>query len=101
MPSRSEGLPMAMLEAMSCGCVPVISNVGNVKDAAHDGENAFVVDDYLDIEAFVDRIHQLLDDEELRNEMSKNCVKLILEKYTLEKQTEIAKNIINYGENLK
>ena len=48
MPSRSEGLSMAMLEAMACGCVPVVSNVGNMTEAAHHGINSFVVEDYID-----------------------------------------------------
>jgi glycosyltransferase involved in cell wall biosynthesis len=29
--SDFEGLPLALLEAMSCGCVPIVSNVGGIK----------------------------------------------------------------------
>jgi glycosyltransferase involved in cell wall biosynthesis len=29
--SDFEGLPLALMEAMSCGCVPVVSNVGGIK----------------------------------------------------------------------
>ena len=32
MTSEFEGLPIALLEAMSCACVPVVSNVGGIKD---------------------------------------------------------------------
>lgn len=30
--SRSEGLPNALMEAMSCGCVPVVTNVGGMPE---------------------------------------------------------------------
>jgi glycosyltransferase involved in cell wall biosynthesis len=35
--SDFEGLPLALLEAMSCGCVPVVSNVGGIKQLDFDG----------------------------------------------------------------
>ncbi|MBK7626714.1 MAG: glycosyltransferase family 4 protein [Bacteroidales bacterium] len=63
MPSRSEGLPTAMLEAMSCGCVPVMSNVGNIKEAAIHNFNAKVIDRYDDVLGFTENIRDLLVDE--------------------------------------
>jgi len=35
--SDFEGLPLALLEAMSCGCVPVVSDVGGIRQLAFDG----------------------------------------------------------------
>ena len=35
--SDFEGLPLALMEAMSAGCVPVVSNVGGIKQLAFDG----------------------------------------------------------------
>lgn len=100
MPSRSEGLSMAMLEAMAFGCVPIVSNVGNMTDAAFDGINSFVIDDYMDIDSFVDKIQFLLENPDKRDEMAKNAIELVIERYSLVPQTEIAKKIIDFGENL-
>ncbi len=35
--SDFEGLPLALMEAMSAGCVPVVSNVGGIKQLEFDG----------------------------------------------------------------
>ena len=36
-----EGLPNAMVEAMSAGLVPLVSAVGNVPSCLEDGKNGF------------------------------------------------------------
>lgn len=35
--SDFEGLPLALLEAMSCGCIPVVSDVGGIRQLSFDG----------------------------------------------------------------
>ena len=89
LPSRSEGLPTSMLEAMACGCVPVVSDVGNIRDAVLHSENAFLVDDYMDIELFARYIFKLLSDENLRTGMALKCISTVNNKYTPERQSEI------------
>ncbi len=42
--SRSEGLSIAMLEAMAAGAVPVVADVGDLRDAIRPGENGFIVE---------------------------------------------------------
>jgi glycosyltransferase involved in cell wall biosynthesis len=44
MPSRFEGLPMALLETMASGCVAVVSNRGSIPTAVDDGHNGFLVE---------------------------------------------------------
>jgi glycosyltransferase involved in cell wall biosynthesis len=40
--SRWEGVSIALLEAMVGGLVPVVSNVGDMADVVHDGDNGFI-----------------------------------------------------------
>ncbi|MFR3588689.1 PssE/Cps14G family polysaccharide biosynthesis glycosyltransferase [Eisenbergiella massiliensis] len=42
LPSYNEGLPMAILEAMSYGLSIVSTNIGSIGEAVHNGENGFL-----------------------------------------------------------
>ena len=95
MPSRSEGLASAMLEAMSCGCVPVVSDVGNMTDAAKHAFNAYVVSDHMDVEGFTNYIEKLLRNEELRLEIAKNGSEFVRDHYSLQVMTEIFEGMIS------
>jgi len=43
MSSEFEGLPVALLEAMSMECTPVCTAVGGIPQAVHDGRNGYLV----------------------------------------------------------
>lgn len=45
LPSESEGVPTAMLEAMACGTIPVATPVGGVPDILVDNETGFLLPD--------------------------------------------------------
>lgn len=40
-----EGLPISLLEALSCGCIPICTPVGGIKDVIIDGENGYLSED--------------------------------------------------------
>jgi glycosyltransferase involved in cell wall biosynthesis len=42
--SRTEGLPISLLEAMSLGLIPIVPNVGGIPDAVKDGKSGFLFD---------------------------------------------------------
>jgi glycosyltransferase involved in cell wall biosynthesis len=65
MTSRVEGLPMAMIEALSCGVPVVLPDVGDVTTVARDGENAWIVRQ-PSADAYADAIATLLSDEARR-----------------------------------
>jgi glycosyltransferase involved in cell wall biosynthesis len=56
-PSRSEGLPNTLCEAMACGCIPVGTNVDGIPTAI--GDTGFIVP-LGDMEALVDGLKRAL-----------------------------------------
>jgi glycosyltransferase involved in cell wall biosynthesis len=45
MPSNFEGLPIALLESLACGCVPVVSRLPGITDSAvHDSETGLLAE---------------------------------------------------------
>lgn len=48
-----EGMPIAMLEAMACGAIPVVTRLGAIPSVIRHGENGFIADPG-DIDGFVE-----------------------------------------------
>lgn len=74
--SKGEGFPVSLLEAMSCGCVPVVSNVGDIVDVIKQGINGYVFNDVDDETELAECLIHLLCDEELMGKMSKEARKI-------------------------
>jgi glycosyltransferase involved in cell wall biosynthesis len=64
-PSRYEGLPLVLLEAMVSGCTIVATGVGSILDALQDGETGLVVP-VDDADALADALRRLRNDPALR-----------------------------------
>ncbi len=70
--SDSEGLSLALMEAMMTGLPAVVSHVGDLGDLVDDGVNGFLVDDRQP-QAFAERILRILADRETLKEFSRRA----------------------------
>lgn len=71
-PSWSEGLSVAVLEAMSHGVPVVVSDVGGMSEVVEDGVTGFLVKPG-DVDAVEAAIRRLLGDEELRMKLGESA----------------------------
>ncbi len=77
-PSRGEGLPGVLMEAMCCGLSVVTSNIPCIPDLVEDGKNGFLCK-LDDNECLGARLKQLLDNPELRKKVGAAGVEKIKE----------------------
>lgn len=84
LPSYSEGLPYALLEAMAAGVVPVVTPVGAVPEAVRAGEHGLFVEP-RDAEAIAQAIASLAADRGALARMSAACRRRAAERYSLER----------------
>ena len=68
LPSRFEGFPLVLLEAMLAGLPVVATDVGSVAEAVQDGETGLLVPPD-DVQALNEALHTLLDDPDLRRKL--------------------------------
>jgi len=68
LPSKNEGLPMSVLEAMARGIPTVATAVGGVPQVIEDGVNGFLID-VDDVGALSDKLAILLADSRLRKKI--------------------------------
>ncbi|HLO18740.1 MAG TPA: GT4 family glycosyltransferase PelF [Anaerolineales bacterium] len=84
MSSRSEGMPMALLEAMGFGLPVVITRVGGLEEVVEDQTQGLLVPPE-DPQELAKAILKLLHDPVLCSNMGKNARQRIEEKYTTER----------------
>ncbi|MFT5387340.1 MAG: glycosyltransferase involved in cell wall biosynthesis [Candidatus Omnitrophota bacterium] len=73
MASKSEGLPMVLIEAMDQGLPCVAPNIGDIKDVIRHGENGYLIEGD-DINEYVEKCERLLSDEELYKELAGGAI---------------------------
>lgn len=83
LPSDSEGMPAALLEALACGIPAITTPISGCRDCVRDGINGFVVEPNL--EDIAEKMEVLLSDVRLREEMSLNARRTVEELYLGEK----------------
>jgi glycosyltransferase involved in cell wall biosynthesis len=81
LPSRFEGFPLALLEAMLARVPVVATDVGSVSEAVRNGETGVLVPPE-DVDALAAAITRLLRDETVRRELREKGRELVLERFT-------------------
>jgi len=96
LPSTSgpESFSIVVSEAMASGKPVIASNLPGVRDIVITGKTGLLVPS-KDSEALADAIIKLLNDEYLARKMGLNGRKIVEEKYTWKKATEMTENIYN------
>ena len=81
--SDFEGTSISMLEAMSHGCVPVVTDVSGTKAVIQDGINGLIVP-IGDMATMADRIEGLMDDRQTLEAMGRAAHVAVADKYSFE-----------------
>jgi glycosyltransferase involved in cell wall biosynthesis len=92
MPSRFEGLPMTLLEAMAMGLPVVASNLDGIAEVVADGREGFLVDPG-DTASFVDRISRILENPALATDFATHARKKIEARFSVERMTSAVEAI--------
>lgn len=83
MPSYFEGLPMALLECMSYGVVPVVTPVGSIPQVVTNGRNGLLTK-VKDVDSIVEAIKKLATDRALLYSMGQEARTTILNNFSTE-----------------
>ena len=87
LPSREEGMPRALMEAMAMGIAPIATRVGGVPEVVDDREAGLLVS-YQDVEAGFQALDQLVGSGEMRTGFSAASRKTIVDRYSLKKMVD-------------
>lgn len=75
-PSRHEGCPTTLMEAMSCGLPAVVSDIGGCEDLVKSDVSGYRIHSE-DVEGFVSNAVRLLEDTQLRERMGASAAEFI------------------------
>jgi glycosyltransferase involved in cell wall biosynthesis len=92
--SKREGMPNVILEAMSSGLPVVAKRIPKITDIIIDGNNGIAVDNHDD---FIKCIFEIINNEDLKNNYSKNARNTALTKFS---SSVIMSEYINLYKNL-
>lgn len=82
LPSYFEGLPMALIETMAAGVIPIVTNVGSISDVVTENVNGFFVKKYDAID-LANKINYVVENKDQLLNLSLNAQNTINEKYNL------------------
>lgn len=94
LPSRNEGFPLALLEALLAGTAVVASDVGSVAEVIQDGETGLLVPPEDDM-ALAVALRRLLTDPELGRRMGERGRQTVLDHFTADHMARAFESLYN------
>lgn len=87
LPSRKEGFPLVVVEAMFCGVIPIRTPAAGAFDQIEDGKDGFIIP-FDDFSSLADSLKIIFTDPELKTRMSQNAINKAKRKFSLEKMVK-------------
>ncbi|WP_210464537.1 glycosyltransferase family 4 protein [Rufibacter roseolus] len=95
MPSFFEGFSVVLLEALVCGCLPLVTRLENITTPViKDGENGFLIDGNDNIDMFAERITYLYTHRDQMEKMSHATSLAAAQNYSVEAMGEKYRDLI-------
>jgi teichuronic acid biosynthesis glycosyltransferase TuaC len=94
LPSYEEGLPLALLEAMSCGLPAVATRVGGIPEVVTEGETGVLVRP-KQVEPLAQALRYVLADEEMCHRMGARARRIVLERFSWDRSAEELSEVYN------
>lgn len=91
LPSKSEGMPMAVLEALAAGIPVVATRVGGIPDAIEENRAGIIID--RNTSSLENAINKLLKDRVLLDKLKMNAIEIWKRKFSSE---SVASKYLNY-----
>jgi glycosyltransferase involved in cell wall biosynthesis len=98
--SLHENTPNPLLEAMSCGIPVITNNTGMARELIDSGQNGFIIDNYDNLEDYIDKIKILNENRDIYNKFSILSRKSV-ENYSWEKMSVEYEKMIEFYLNTK
>lgn len=101
MPSKYEGISVALLESLAAGVVPVVSMVGGQEEIVNPGTGVLIPQQTKEIQDYVATIHHLLSNPDQLKQMSEKCRDLTTSKLSWDVMIETFLKILDEAHTLK